>query len=507
MTHHNIGIIDIGSNSVRLVIYETEPGGAYRIIYENKYSARLSRLVQPDGRIPRAHLQTAVTVLRQFRAICEAYRTIHIRAAATAAIRNAANSEDIIRWLEADTGLTIECVSGDKEAYYGFLGVLQSMDIQDGMIIDIGGGSTEITLFRNRKRLNSISLPIGAVNAHARYGTQEVWTQQQVRRFREEISQALEGLDWIKINPGLPLIGLGGTIRTMAKMHQKRIQYSLPVTHYYEMKSEAVDQAAETLPFQSFAQRKKVPGLSKERANLIVPGLLILQTIFRTVKADRYIVSGAGVRDGLFREWIAPDEPAVPNALKASIRNILAFGPSEPEAFGAKSYEDMVTIYEALTGRKPDRNDAYVMYTAAMLHASGILVNYYKSSQHSAYRILFGGIYGLSHRQTVLSAIAADYHPKKRTPQLLEQHRDILEPADTQRAHRLGSLLYLAKALRSSLAVKEVTAAKHNGSLRLQLYCAAEPLVEESKLEDAAKDLEDAWDVKLTWTNLPASIT
>ncbi|ANS73429.1 hypothetical protein AWM70_01560 [Paenibacillus yonginensis] len=506
MKHHsNIGIIDIGSNSIRLVIYEIKPGGCYRIIYENKYSARLSREVESDGTIPHGRLEATIQILNQFKMICQEFRTTHIRAAATAAIRNAVNAEEIIGWLEAGTGLVIERVSGEQEAYYGFLGVLQSMDVQDGMIVDIGGGSTELTLFRNRKLLHSISIPLGAVNGLTRFAAGEQWEKSQVEALRAEIRQALEPLGWPQSNMGLPLIGLGGTIRTLAKMHQRQIKYSLPAVHHYEMEGKTVDEMAELLPFESSSFRKKLPGLSKDRADLIVPGLLILQTIFHAIQADRYIVSGAGLRDGLFRDWFAPEEPVVADALKTSVQNILCFGPPVLESSLTAAYEDMVKIYTALERQKPDARDTSVMYTAAMLSESGILINYYKSSQHAVYRIMYGGIYGLSHREALLSAITADYHPKKRTPQLLEQHADILKSSDTERVHRLGSLLSLAKAIRSTPIVERISVEAANGSLHVQMHCTAESLVQNNRMEEASKDFEEAWKIKLTWSNLAAS--
>ncbi|MCZ4149022.1 exopolyphosphatase, partial [Escherichia coli] len=101
--------------------------------------------------------------------------------------------------------------SGDREAYYGFLGVIQSIGLNDGYVVDIGGGSTEITVFRNRERLHSLSLPIGAVNSHARYGNEDRWTESHIESLRSEIIQALSGQEWISQYAGLPLIGLGGT--------------------------------------------------------------------------------------------------------------------------------------------------------------------------------------------------------------------------------------------------------------------------------------------------------
>ncbi|PQP80946.1 Ppx/GppA family phosphatase [Paenibacillus sp. PCH8] len=495
--NETLGIIDIGSNSIRLVIYELDHDGAYRIIHEDKYAARLSNVVEPDGTILRHSLDNAITVLRQFKATCEAYQTKLIRAAATAAIRNAVNVTLIIEWLETDTGLTIECVSGDREAYYGFLGVTQSIDLEDGYVVDIGGGSTEITVFRDRKRLHSISLPIGAVNSHARYGGEDQWTEENVTALCNDVIQALRGQDWIHDHPGLPLIGLGGTMRTLAKVEQKRVQYSLPVTHHFEISEEAMENIARSLPHLTSAQRKKVPGLAKDRADIIVPGVLILRTIFRLIQGDCYVVSGAGLRDGLLRDFLASGQPVVPDALKDSIRNFLHFGPPVPKKHLHRVHQDALTLYTALQDAPPEQADARILYASSMLHLAGQQINYFRYTQHSAYWIMNASIYGLSHRETILSAIAADYHPKRRTPQLLSKHQDILKDSDEQHAHRLGSLLCVVKAINRAESIVAIEATKENDSLLVKFTCTAEPLLELSDLEEAVKDMQEAWGVTL----------
>ncbi|MBB6020807.1 exopolyphosphatase/guanosine-5'-triphosphate,3'-diphosphate pyrophosphatase [Paenibacillus sp. JGP012] len=495
--HQTLGIVDIGSNSIRLVIYELHDEGAYRIIHEDKYAARLSGVVEPDGTIQRSSLNTAVTILRQFRATCESYQTLDIRAAATAAIRNAVNAAQIIQWLESETGLTIECVSGDREAYYGFLGVIQSIELTDGFVVDIGGGSTEITVFRNRQRLHSVSLPIGAVNSHARYGGEDEWTEENEQALCDEVIAALQDQDWIGKHPGLPLIGLGGTMRTLAKVEQKRIQYSLPITHHYEIGEEAMENIARTLPYLTSAQRKKVPGLAKDRADIIVPGVLILRTVFRLIQGDRYVVSGAGLRDGLLRDYLASGQPAAPDALKDSIRNFLHFGPPIPRKRLQRIYEDMVTLYTALQGAAPDASEDHVLYTASMLHMAGKQINFFRYTQHSAYWIMNASIYGLSHRETILSAIAADYHPKKRTPQLIQKHEDILNDSDVRRAHRIGSLLRAAEAINRAESIAAIHAHVEKDSLLVTLTCTDEPLLELNGLEDAVKDVQEAWGITL----------
>nr|WP_250636795.1 hypothetical protein [Paenibacillus sp. IHB B 3084] len=182
-----IGIMDIGSNSIRLVIYEMTETGAYRIVQECKEAARLSEKVGANGRMEREAVRSIAPLLNQFLTVCRMHGVIRMRAAATAAIRNAANSDEIVQWIAEDTGLTLEILSGEQEGYAGFLGVVNTMNVSDGIIIDIGGGSTEITLFRKRQRLHTVSFPFGAVNMNWRFG-REVrngeWSPSKLRRWR-----------------------------------------------------------------------------------------------------------------------------------------------------------------------------------------------------------------------------------------------------------------------------------------------------------------------------------
>lgn len=179
-----IGIIDIGSNSIRLVIYDTTRQGGYKIIKECKYSARLSEKITKAGRLERKDMDTIIPVLRQFKEICSAFEVDRIRAGATAAIRNAANSSEIITYLSEASLIPIEVISGYQEAYFGFLGVINAFDVQDGFVIDIGGGSTEVTLFRGRRYQHSISFPFGAVNTNLMFSHQGNWNSEQVKKLR-----------------------------------------------------------------------------------------------------------------------------------------------------------------------------------------------------------------------------------------------------------------------------------------------------------------------------------
>lgn len=499
--NHRTGIIDIGSNSIRLVIYEVLHSGEHRVLHEKKYAARLSQKVSPDGTITKENIDTIIPVLLSYQDICSAYRVLHIRAAATAAIRNAANSEEITGWIRAATGLTIELISGEDEGRLGFLGVRESIPLQDGYIIDIGGGSTEITLFLNREYRASLSIPYGAVNSHARYGTADYWRSETVQGFKQSILTALKEEDWLLTHPNLPLVGLGGTVRALAKMVQKRQAYSLPLMHGYMMSKADIQSFYDTLPYIPYDQRKKTPGLSKDRTDLIIPGIILLQTIFELLRSTHYVVSGAGLRDGLFYEPLHRQFPQFmdQDVLYKSVHNALAYDSLAPQEELDQVYSLMKRLHTTLIGQGQTQ-DERIIYAVSMLHRLGERVHHHRASSHSMYWLMNKGMWGLSHRETVISAIVCDYH-KNRTPKQIQDHLDILTPADVEKIHQIGSLLKLARALYSGgKAIQRVEMQKTDDALHLQLSCSREPSVELVELTEAKKDVEKAWKLSLKWS-------
>ena len=138
--------------------------------------------------------------------------TQKIRAIATAAIRNAKHSQHIIDELQSSTGLNIEILSGEQEAYYGFLGMINTLDLQDGFLIDIGGGGTELTLFLNRAIVHSFSFPFGSVQLTKKFGRAGIITDEKQKDIQRMIELAAAKFEWISKYPGLPLVGLGGTV-------------------------------------------------------------------------------------------------------------------------------------------------------------------------------------------------------------------------------------------------------------------------------------------------------
>jgi exopolyphosphatase/guanosine-5'-triphosphate,3'-diphosphate pyrophosphatase len=500
-----IGIIDIGSNSIRLVINEETEHGAHHVIDESKESARLSEKIGADGTLKFEDQQALCQTLNYFKKICEANRTAIIRAVATAAIRNAVNSEEILSFVEQNTGLKIELLRGEEEARLGFLGMINSLDLQDGFLVDIGGGSTEISLFQNRNLVKSVSFPFGSVNTSKRYTRKGELNEEDMDDIRTMVENALEKQkSWLQSRKGLPLVGLGGSIRNICKLDQRQKKYSLPLTHNYDMEASSVDRLMEQLSTLSVENRKKVEGMSKDRADIIVPGLIILRTIFRFVGASHYKISGSGIRDGIYYETVFPHQPKIEHVLQHSVRNLLALHPSVPvvhvkhvNKLALKLFEEMKVIH-TLGARSRDYLDV-----ASLLYRIGVTVLYYEYAKHTFYLMAHSRIDGLSHREILICAFIASYKNKNRTKKMCLEYKDILSETDFYMIERLGMLLQLAIALDRSETqpIESFSAEIIRKDLLLHLECSDWPVIEWRQVQLIQKEFKKIWDLQIIMTS------
>ncbi|WP_367997783.1 Ppx/GppA phosphatase family protein, partial [Megasphaera elsdenii] len=167
-----LAIIDMGSNSIRFVVMQIADNQSYSLLYQEKEAIRLGHGLSQTGVISEEGVQRALTCLHVYKHIMEVMDIHECRAVATAAVRNASNGEAFLQRINAETGITMEVISGEREAYLGYLGVINTIAMKDFLIFDLGGASVEMTLVRNGEAVHSLSVPIGAVTLTEKFGTQ-----------------------------------------------------------------------------------------------------------------------------------------------------------------------------------------------------------------------------------------------------------------------------------------------------------------------------------------------
>lgn len=445
-----IAIIDIGSNSARLVISHIYKNGAYNMVYNQKEALRLSQKVDSKNMLTEAAFASTLETMKNFAYMCKIYKVDKTIAVATAAIRNAYNGVDLVSRVMEETGIQLHIISGNTEAYISYLGVINTLDVKNGIIFDLGGGSTELILFQNRQIVESVSLPLGAVNTTAMFNTRNEMPPNVFSDVNFFIKSHLERYPWLK-QQGLPLIGVGGTARTVAKIVQRSKKYPATKLHNYALTAQTFRTYFNNLRATNLEQRKKISGLSSERSDIILAGCSIINCLFDICGSKKLIVSGCGLREGLFFDYYykAHDLPVVAdNILERSRENILKLYTADTShsrhitALALNMFDSWPKFHGVA------KNNRKLLETAALLHDIGIVINFYSHARHSAYMIQNAQLFGLTHKEQVITAAIAGWHNGVSKNYFRDKfYKELLSDEDWDLVNKLALLLALAESL------------------------------------------------------------
>ena len=483
-----VGIIDLGSNTARLVIYQRYEQGQMYEVDNIKRVLRLSGHLQ-NGRFDASGIDKTLDCMRQFKAMLEARQVTETLGVATAAFRQAENGRELAERIESETGIRIEILSGDDEARYGYLAVMNSMSVDEGITVDIGGGSTEITYFANRQLKQCISLPIGIVSLTKMFLSCDPPQAEEIAQLNQFIQAQLAAHDWIR-DKQCPVIAIGGTARNVAKIHQRQRGYSLGSVHHYALTPEQIGQIFETLSLLPYEERKQIPGISKDRADVILSGIAILQNLLAYANSTTLLISNKGLRDGVLYETASQQilAPSVPQVRSNSVDFFMTR--YQVDKVHARHVANLaVALFDAFNRTDViqwGEGERELLEAAASLHDVGRSINVYESSQHTFYLLSQVLLLGFTHRERLLIAMAAAYKNNKQLQAQLSKHKDIMLKADKETIEKLGHLVLLAKTLDRSMTqqVKELRLTKSNQGMLLQCVSKHKDLIEYTLLED-----------------------
>ncbi|CAK8054287.1 Ppx/GppA family phosphatase [Eupransor demetentiae] len=300
----NFAIIDLGSNSVRLEVDQINDDLSYKNILETKEVVRLSENMGEENELKRPAIDRTVKAISSFKEQIKDLPNLNIKAVGTAASRNAVNQADFLKEVEQATGIKIQVISGQDEAHYDYLGVINSLDVVNGIIMDTGGASTELVLVQNGEEMNRISIPLGAVTLSESELNPDVPTASQLFKLFDRLNTIYNDIWWLNRGFNLPIIALGGSNRTLAKIKRRNDPNSKnwDDIHGFHMSIAEVKKIFIELLSSNLEERKAIPGVSKERADIIIGGLSPAITLMRRLNSDRMIFSKRGVRFGLLHE-------------------------------------------------------------------------------------------------------------------------------------------------------------------------------------------------------------
>jgi exopolyphosphatase/guanosine-5'-triphosphate,3'-diphosphate pyrophosphatase len=438
-----LAVIDIGSNSVRLVVIQRRKGGSLEILADSRAALRLVQSIDARGRLRKEAIERTVASLLDFKAIAEGIGVEKTLAVATAAVRLSRNAREFVLRIRETTGLRVEVISSEREARYAFLGAVRALPVESGYLIDIGGGSIQLTHFRKRKMKRSWSLPVGALSLTDRYVKQDPPGRGEVRKIRRTVRAELGRLAIPRLRADEVLLGTGGTIRNVAKIDHRMRSYPIHRLHGYLLGARSVREIAGLMTGLRMGQRAAVPGLNSDRADSIVGGAIALEALIEHLRARELTVAGLGVREGLLFESLG--DPPEPSAVRRAAAAALGARFSSWNADAARRRQALAEgLWRALVpnGREEVRE---ALGHAAMVLDIGRSIDFYERYVHTARILVATDLIGFSHRGLALtSAITYLADDAERS---IKVYRPLLETKDRKPIERAATILVLAEEI------------------------------------------------------------
>lgn len=295
----HFGVIDLGSNSARLSVWQINEDSSVKQVLKLKEMVRLSEGMGEDRVLQEPAMVRTIQALVGFKKQYEGMHDLTLEAYATAATRMAANQKEFLKRVKKAVGVDIKVIPGTKEAELDFLGVINTLPIQNALIMDTGGASTELILVQNRKLQHLISIPFGSVNLSERYLHGDTVSAAELFDVITSVNRIFNGIWWLKKAQNLPIVALGGSNRTLAKIQRRKDAVAnFEDIHGYRMSTEQVNAIFKQVISSSLEERKAIGGLAKYRADIIVGGLVPVVMMIRFLDSDRLTFSQYGLREG-----------------------------------------------------------------------------------------------------------------------------------------------------------------------------------------------------------------
>ena len=450
-----LGVIDVGSNTARCVIFEAHPAGAIRPIFETKEAPRLGLGTGSDGSLSEAAIARGVHAVRRFARTLERLDVSRKVGVATSAARDAPNGPAFVQEVERATSVRLRILPGAEEARYAYLGVAGTLELQDDLVCDLGGGSLQLAEVRGGVLANSVSLPLGSLRLSRRFLEHDPPKRRERDELREHARRAIRST--MEAFGGHPrrLIAVGGTVRSLARASIELTEFPVRRVHGYRLYARALEAMDELLGEMPASRRKSVPGIGSDRADVVLAGITVFEEIERALAVDHLVVSGAGIREGIAYEAIraklpAPAQELVDRSVEAA---------SASFAFDAERGREVAEVADRLFALLAPRygwtrSEGLALRAAARMHDAGIAVDLWNHPQHSSYLLRNYPIGGLDPREVLLASMAAFLHDGDDPPSAWKKRfQPLVGGSEVTTAVRLGAILEVAKTVAGARTV------------------------------------------------------
>lgn len=505
MYNEKIGLIDIGSNTVRLVVYAIDHRFNIIELQNIKTPARLSQYLEKTKKsviMNQAGIDLLIEVLKSFKDVAEKAGVDKLSPVATAAIRQSDNRNDILAQVKEQVGIELTILSEEQEATFGQYAILHSIDAPDGITIDIGGGSCEVTLFKNKEMVQFHSFPFGTVTLKEQFFKNKNHNDAgAIEAVRKYIHDQFKTLPWLK-KAKLPIIAMSGSARNIAYVHQRLIEYPIAGIQGYHMTEANLKQTLDLFASTNLNDMGNIDGLSNDRVDIIIPANIVFLELLTTVKAPIFILSTHGLREGFILKHINEQYHSPIDAQHIKVRtvqqiadkmNVLPEGSILRVDYAIKLYQE---LSEAGVIRYSDALKNELEF-ASYLYRFGSLISSEADSQHTFYIISNMDLAGFSHHDRLRLALLSSFKSKSVMMQYLREFQNWLTEDEINELLILGGIIKVSDSLNDSQTqpIKDLNFIKKSkNKYELEIYHTAPVIAEAYRTSRHLKHLSRVLD-------------
>jgi exopolyphosphatase / guanosine-5'-triphosphate,3'-diphosphate pyrophosphatase len=465
-----LAVVDIGSNSARMVVFRFGERGHLEVLEDARAPLRLGRSLTRGSELGPDAVERTLDALRDFRAVAIGAGAGHTIAVATSAVRDASDGPVLVERAREEAGFDIRTIGGDAEGVLAFLGAVHDLPVSDGIVMDEGGGSMELTRFADRAPVESWTLPLGSLRLSDEHLSSDPPTDKELQRVRKAVERALKEAGVPSLLPGEVLVGVGGTVRNLARIDRRRTDYPLPLLHGHVVSVEGLQEMVDLLASRKMGRRATTPGLNPDRADTIVGGGLAVLVVMRALSAERLVASSRGLREGVALRELSEELPSARLVREGSVRSLarrFATWDAEVAARRARIAGRLVESLEPETS--PTRRE--MLAHAATLVDTGRAIDYYERFEHAAMLVTASDLGGFSHRDLgLLTAILQLAGDDRR----LGPTRSLLDAEEREWVRQAAAVLTLADEL--NRRIRPDSAAEISCGWRRDGFAVAAPI-------------------------------
>lgn len=495
----NIAAIDVGSNAIRMIVGRVTGVGQVEILESTRVPVRLGQDAFSTGQIGEPTMQAAADAFIHFRKVANQFGVEQTRAVATSSMREAENSDLLIDRIAQHSGIQVEIISGEEEARLIHLAVTKTVDMKgkETILIDIGGGSVEVTISNGIEIVSSESYPMGTVRLLQKLGeggTKRPYShllRDYTESARHRIDKELHGH---KVNM---CVGTGGNIEEMGNLRRKLFKRE----NDNQISLDELKLLIEQLSDMSISERIKKLNLRPDRADVILPAAMVLHMIVREAHVKEILIPGVGLKDGVLWDMVplalGPRLPRREQAWSSAMRlghkyQFDAEHAAHAAHLGGQLFDQTLSLHNL------DEGDRLLLEIAAILHDIGHFINTIDHDQHGYYILKQSALMGLDERQQNIVANIIRFH-RKAAPSIQDENFKALPQKDRLIVTKLCALLRLADSLDIShtARVRTVTLEKRKGGWGLILHGDGDLLLERWQVSKRTSLFQDVFGVNL----------